>query len=350
MKKKVAKQLFFIFVMSLSKQAFPYEYAHESSVGLNALRTPKAALFSRADMSWVNGLIVSSPKSTKRYDQRAITSMGFGFNAGLSSFVLRFQARGFATRKAEFDLSIPKQTTTSVRFQTVTTSDVAYQSDNNEFVGGVILKTISKTKSTSSSSTYESTTTEPAEILYAPRVAYVRRTGDWDAGFSYSAGTIKQREFETSVSDGSTQTTTDVVSLIPEIAVFACFRQSIFRYDLEVALVQASNSGVKSSSGANYAEKDYFRLYGSALWRPSNTGVRAAIIYKTISYSDQAYMTLDNISQMTAELFGEFGSANAYVFLGGAFTSGKDTQNITELKAEYSLQAYAFKTGFVTLF
>lgn len=187
--------------------------------------------------------------------------------------------------------------------------------------------------------TYEDTS------LFAPRIGLVRRGGRWSGGFYYVQGKETSRSFSNKSSDGTSLSDVSYVHIPSEYGIVAELSLGPSVVMLDFANVQESEGGERTSTGHTVRD-DYLRIFMSSFVPFSSAfGMKLGLGHKTLSYSSNAYASVDTIPMTTFKLLGVFGGNDHHAYTGLIFGYGKDGADITEYKARFKFQAIALSFG-----
>ena len=164
-----------------------------------------------------------------------------------------------------------------------------------------------------------------------------RGGGDWAAGAYAQVGAENSVAYREDVFDGSSRSDSESSYSPTRIAAFGSSSVGNgMKIDGEFAVVQAGNGGPKDPANRPVND-DYFALQGGLeLTLYGSTRGRASVYHQTLSYSDQSFMSLDNIPGSAVRLEGIVLESNLRLSAGLVYGFGKDEQSLPEFNASYS--------------
>ena len=130
-----------------------------------------------------------------------------------------------------------------------------------------------------------------------------------------------------------------------EIGIFGKTQVGSIPTDAEMVLINGSDGGSSSEDGKKMTA-DNFRLKVAGNYGLGGGGlIRGAFTHRTLSYSDQAFMTLENMPLTAFRLTWLAGNESDHFYLGGIYVFGQDTQSLPQFNAKYRLDVYAGTLG-----
>ncbi len=74
------------------------------------------------------------------------------------------------------------------------------------------------------------------------------------------------------------------------------------------------------------------------------------LTHKTLSYADNAFVSLETIPMTTANLNVRWGKERSYMYGGLMYGRGDDTQSLPEFNQKFVVNAYGANAGFLVDF
>ena len=336
---------------SLASPSLAAEVTSElPSPGLDALPTPSSFVQVSGEGGLEDGKIDTKSTGSIQTDQKYVGALNV---AASYLFVPQFFLR-LKTRTKYIDRLIQDQsdssTQTTAKYLHVTGNLSANLATANGFEVFAGAKTAIQPKFTRTKKlpSLVSTTTYSSSTLYSPFAGLIKRAGPWTAGLVYEIGAEKTRHLVRTTQnfrDESDQYQT-LPSTLGGMARFGLGAN--FEMNLELALVMLGDSEEKSSGANDSLNKDYYRAHLSALYPISSAlNVYVGFTHRTLSYADQALMSLENIPETATELRLESVSGKMKLLLALVFQFAEDSQSLPELNASYNNRAVALKAGVV---
>lgn len=221
-------------------------------------------------------------------------------------------------------------------------------SDGIEALLGVHYGMLAKSSETIELGSVESKKTYAAGQVWAPRFGVLKRSGPFAAGLTYGLSGEEKRKVTRSLPGENNETTEETLFLPSVIAGFARFEiGGGLSSRLELALIGAGDSSEKSEDGVRMY-RDYYRLSMGVVWPLGAGGLAldALLTHRTLSYGDQALMTLETIPQTSLEtLLRGFQVMGLPLAAGVVLGIGQDTQSLTQLNAKMSMKSIALKVA-----
>lgn len=320
-----------------------FEVLYEDSPALDAFAFKKKTdLLLRNDAVLVDGAITSNPPGTTFYDRyllgisRLQSNMVFNNKLALR---IGLEAGTLIIRQKE--QADPPLDNSGNAYLGRPLVDFTYQTASNlEIVLGAQAKYTSRYTETLETTDFKSTKTFAPVALLVPRAGLYKRLSGFGGGIFYEGKDQKKRTVITTAFDDSQLTADDTVYTPPVIGIAARFKAGPIPTELDFAAVQASEGGPKTSEGER-VEEDHVRVRLSGNY-PLSQGVEArmVLIHKTLSYADNAVMTLDSIPITTAHMKMIYGKDSLNATLGISYGYGFDVQSLPEFNAKYLLHTY----------
>ena len=321
------------------------------SVGMEALPAPSSYVLGSGDLGFEDGKIDTKSTGSVQTDQKYVG----GFNAAASylfvpQFSARLNLRGKYTDRLVQDQADSTTQATS-KYAQVFGNLAGHLTTSNGFevFGGLKAAVQPKYTRTKKLPAFTSTTAYSSSQLYSPFAGIIKRSGPWSAGFFYELGSEKQRHLVRKTQDY--QDESDQYQTLPS-TLGGMARFSLggnFEMNLELALVMLGDSDEKSTETSDTLNKDYYRAHLSVLYPlvASSLNLYVGFTHRTLSYADQALMSLDNIPTTLAEIRLESLKDKTKLYMALLFTFAEDTQSLPELNATYTNRVAALKAGVV---
>lgn len=305
----------------------------------------RRAVWARSDVGVMDGIITTTPPDSKNYDRRIEVLANVGGEAMLSTrFAARLNVKADAVKRrvTSEDVHSPVLDETSVVYHPA--FDLTFITDKGlELFGGVEGHVYtSSNREESSANGKTKATFAPVNIL-ARRFGVTRHAGSWNGGFYYVTGAEGERTVHTSVFDGSTSEAKDIVFVPSRFGIFGDFNAGA-RWDFDLAFLQARGKGSKDEKGVT-AYADYFEAKFGGLVMFGNLGMKAGVFHKTLSYANNAFVTLETIPMTSLKMLLLLGSADQHAFAGVIVGQGRDGQSLPEFNAKYESLGYAVTVG-----
>lgn len=326
--------------------AFPAE--DDQSPGTMAIHFNKQTnVWSRLDFGVLDGKVTTSPPDTTKYDRRAESLGILGAETLVGQrFGVRFNVKGEISKRRQQEASGPTATVDSTVKTFKPSVDLTFITDKGlELFGGVESQIVPGYTESVNSTSGESTTKFASSTVASKRFGVVRRTSAWAGGFYYQMGAEETRTVTQTAFDGSGAEVDDVVFIPSKIGVMGNFQALSALWDFEFDFIQARGKGPKDDQG-NTTYTDYFEAhFGSLFFFGSGIGMNTSVFHKTLSYANNAFVTIETIPVTSVKLLGVLGDAQNNAFLGIIGAYGKDGQSLPEFNATYQVQAYALTFG-----
>lgn len=331
--------------------AFPAE--DDDTPGSMAIRFNKQNnAWSRMDLSVVDGKVTTSPPDSVKYDRRAETAGSLGAEGILGKrFGVRLNVRGELSKRRQQEAEGPKATVDATVKTYKPSLDLTFITDKGlEIFGGEEMEIVPGYTESVASTSGDSTTKFGKSSVSSKRFGVVRRAGAWSGGFYYQMGAESKRTVEQTAFDGSGSASEDIVFIPSRIGVMGAFKALSAYWDFELAFVQARGKGPKDDQG-NTTYTDYFETHLGALYFFSGgLGLDTSIFHKTLSYANNAFVTMETIPSTSVKLAGALGNDESHAFLGVIYAFGKDGQSLPEFNATYEFDAFAVTFGSIFSF
>lgn len=337
-----------VFILA-SYGSFAYTIQDDYTPGTGPLKYKKQSHYwMRFDVGAVDTQTKTSPPDSVYIDRRLETFMMVGGESALSSgqMGLRLNFKNNLLRQKGEEAEPPKSPKSHEKIESELSFDFTYVNPKGlELFAGIVFKSINSEKSKINSTVASSTITYEDASLFAPRFGLVRRGGSWSGGFYYVQGKETSRSFSNRSSDGSSTSDISYVHIPSEYGIAAEFTLGNAIANFDFANVQESEGGERTSTGHTVRD-DYLRIFiGSFVPFGSGFGLNLGLGHKTLSYSNNAYASVDTIPLTTFKLLTVFGSNDQHFYTGFIFGYGKDGADITEYKARFNFQALAISFG-----
>lgn len=335
--------------MVTGSHLWAYPLQEERTLGTESLLYQrKANLWAEFDFSLFDGSTRTRPPNTLYLDRRLNSFLSLGSNVAFSGgrFGLRAKLNTNYTFQKQKEQSPPQTPRTTKVLNLHPALSVTYLTSKGiEIVGG--LKGLSRPKeavTSSSASTSSNIHYDPLNF-YAYHFALVKRGSSWSGSVYHQVGANGKRSFKKTSSDGTNISGHSRLQIPPEFGIAARFSSNGFLWNFDLASVQASEGGEKTTDGISI-EDDYLRLCLSLYTtRIGGRGLKATISHKTLSYSDNSYTTIDSIPITSFSVKRVIGNQLHHDFLGAFISFGNDGSSITEYNAEYKVLSMGLSVG-----
>jgi hypothetical protein len=180
------------------------------------------------------------------------------------------------------------------------------------------------------------TTFGEAKIIY-PVVGLAKKTATWQGSIYGILGRSSARSFETlaNLSDQTPITGTEPVYQATTYGLTGSTNIGVTLLNMDISSVQAGEGGPQSDDGTTVNE-DFNQMAFQLTYGILESG----IAYRSLSYSSNAYMSLDRIAQWRLHGAVKFGSENQFLRAGIIASMGRDRQSLTEFNASYEFMTY----------
>lgn len=307
-------------------------------------QTPK--FWSQLDFVLFDGSIVTTPPGSKRLDRRITGLVNVGGDFVFGKAALRPAIKTKAVFTKTEDEEEPKSTFTESPVTVRPSLDFTFINPKGlEIFIGAEVYAESEFDREGTSATVNQNTKYSAYSLNFMRFGLMRRGSNWSGGFYYVNGADGQRDVTLTV-DGSSDElrSVDKVQVPPEMGIAASFNAFGFDSEFDLAFVQASESPNTSADGINVVDDHLiFRINCFFPVGASTLGLNYA--HKTISYSSNAFVTLDTIPHNVVKLKFMSGDVSSNLFIGGIYGWGSDGLSIPETNESYEVQMMGVTTG-----
>lgn len=324
---------------ALPATAFPG--LDDQTVGMEHLRSRgRSGVSSEAGAGYYDGRIQTSPPDSSHSDRRLESFLRLGFDQPMSSGLLRFRLQGNGVLRTEEDSLEPKIYIDERTVVARGSIDASFQLQNNlELFGGAVAAVFPGHTRVTSTSIGKSKRTYEAATLLNPRGGVAKRGGDWAAGAYFSAAAERTKAFTEQVFDGTSISGSEVVAQPTRIGAFGGSPVGPLKVEGEFAVIQGSGVGAKDPTGRRVNDDSFAMQVTGEFPLFASTRGRLGIFHQTLSYSDQAFMSLDNIpaTAFRGETFVQEGSFRGSAALIYGF--GTDDQSQPEFNAGYSYRA-----------
>ncbi len=347
-------RIFLIVTVSLflvaSGNLFANETIDESSPTFDAMNYEGKTSFSTtADTVLLDGAVKVSPPGLITYDRTFANILRFTSNVSITPLVgTRVIVDSRYNIRKQYEAEEPRRMTQSEWFVGYPTVDMIFKPmPDLEVFAGIKGYYLPESIQTTESLTFTSKNKYGPAFLLIPRAGVIKHTPAASGGLFYALGREKERSLVKTASDGSRVETEETVYSPKQYGVFFRFKPWNYPTDTEVVLVKAGTTGPVSQAGEKVLE-DYFRYRLGIFvpWERDKLNFQFVVIHKTLSYSKNAYVSLDSIPMTTAHFKIIQGSVDKHVYLGLIYGQGDDTQSLPEFNAKYKLRAYGAKLGF----
>ena len=176
------------------------------------------------------------------------------------------------------------------------------------------------------------------------RAGLMRRGSSWSGGFYFVSGEEDDRDFTATASDGTSSQGTSKVYTPTEYGIVTAFDTAAGSYEIDLAMVQAGEGGERSDLGTTIHD-DFLRLRLGLFYPLGGGGILASLAHQTLSYSNNAFTTIDTIPFTYLKLAYALGGPFDHFHVGVILGQGKDRTSITEFNASYEYQSVGLITG-----
>ena len=336
-------------VISFHASAANYDALYDYSFGTDALIYDHSNTLSlQLDTVLIDGEVKTQPVNSTNRDRTATTFMRVMGTTPLSP---RFGSRYSLFLKGDYRKQEGEQEPRKI--VTENTSEgygrlemVFFTQSRLEVFFGVTYEGRSGFTRKTESPSVETTWKFSPASMPIPHIGIVKRTGFLSGGFFYKQGAEASRDVEKTTSqDDSKLTFRDTIHNPTATGIFVRLSLGPGVVTGEFSAIQGSEGGNKTDEGATLTE-DYTKARLIYLQHLQNIALKASLIHRTLSYSENLTVSLDTIPMTALHLKARVGGDRNHFFAGIIYAYGKDGQSITEFNADYKVQAYGANLGF----
>lgn len=175
-----------------------------------------------------------------------------------------------------------------------------------------------------------------AKIIY-PVVGLAKKTSTWQGSIYGILGRSSERSFETlaNIAEQAPIAGSEPVYQATTYGLTGSTNIGSASLDMDISSVQAGEGGPKSDDGTTVNED-----YNQMAFQLAYSFVESGLAYRSLSYSSNAYMSLDRIAQWRLHAGVKFGSESQFFRAGLLASMGHDRQSLTEFNASYEFMSY----------
>jgi hypothetical protein len=295
----------------------------------------------------VDGTIVTNPPGTKEYNRKLESLTNMGFDRSFGRIGTRFNLKSFISwQKTESsDVSNAVSDEHYSRFSPSLDATFITSAGLEISLGSVLLFEPEREKRSYSSFLNQSTKYSSAKFS-VPRLALIRRGGNWNGGIYYSFGKNVKRSVALSASDGTSLNFSEYIHSPTEFGIISDFNLFGLKTQFDGAQIQSvSTSGV--STDGKSIEDDYLRLRIST-FLPLGAGLlNVGLGHKTVGYSSNTFATFETIPASILNAKYLLGSLENHLELGAFYVLGSDKLSIPEANESFHVKTVGMSLGLV---
>lgn len=319
----------------------------EWTPGYSAMKSGRSSnVWSQIDLMLFDGAIITNPPGTKRFDRRVNTILNAGSNYAFPNGGVRTSLKAFGSFEKIEDEEEPKIPTTQSITRVRPAIDFTFINPKGLeiFIGSELYHEFAYDRTTKSSLVTQ-TSSFSAVSMNSMRFGMMRRGSTWSGGFYYVNGADSERGVTLKVEGIDDEVeTSETVQVPPTAGIVASFQVYGFLNELDLALVQASEAPSVSADGINVVD-DYLKLRLISYFKISSGYLSTMLAHQTLSYSSNAFVTLDTIPSSLFKIKYIIGEVKSNVFIGGVYGTGSDGLSIPETNESFELQVFGLTTG-----
>lgn len=295
--------------------------------------------WARIDLIGIDGNITTSPPDRVRFDRRAAAFINSGFDLAFPRFGWRLNVKGWGGLAKEEEKDPPKSPIVRDFAVLEPSLDLTYLNPQGlEIFAGIMMHIQSSYTETLTNDIVSLSSEFDKVMVPVQRFGMVRRGGNWSGGFYYVSGNEGTRGVTKTASDGSFFRSDSIVHIPTEYGIIADFEVSSVNVLLDMAAVQAGESGERSAEGVT-VEDDFQRIKIAGKYDLGGGAIGGLSVgYRTFSYSSNAFMSIDRIPLVTYKLTLANGLKSGQE-IGLLYANGQDGLSIPETNEEYKVQA-----------
>jgi hypothetical protein len=303
----------------------------------------------QSDAALLDGAITSYPPDQTTFDRTLISIFRAISHYQISPrLALRpvFEGRHYIHKIHEE--SEPRRLTEDSRYEARPSVDLTFTTAAGiELFVGAEYWYLPEFERTTISTNFEETSEFDKASLVVTRGGLMRRGSHFLGGAFYQSGSESDRDVLKRASDGTIIETTQTIYSPIELGVFVRFAADSYVADVEFTAVQASEGGPRAAESGDTMYDDHIRAKVGCLipWDKNNLNFHLGAVHKTLSYSDNAFVSLETIPMTTAHFKIINGSANRHFYIGLSYGYGEDTQSLPEFNQKFLLNSYGAKAG-----
>jgi hypothetical protein len=327
--------------VALAERLFP-----EMTEGRTLSQCPEKGL----DAEWRNQVLLKTNSSElpkfERYTPTAISGVrGFAKTNITNRLFAKTQnyAAGIYQKETEIADGGPPNDSTQFFGGYGSSSAFSLQTENQiEITAGVDLRGETEQKISRDNAGLKSETVTQSFLLWRPHFGFSKKAAAWTAGAFYSMGDEEEVDVTTRVLD-DTRTEKTIVALSPKIGgFFEAKLAGTMTLGTELDFILGSSNSLKVGNKEVY--DDSYRVQAHVVFQyGGNESLWFSFTYETLSYSDQNFISFDNIPFTDLEATYTFSSG---YYLGGIVTYSEDKQSTDEINRTFQIVGFSLRTGF----
>lgn len=326
---------------SFGAYAFEYEVLFEDSIGRDAVKLGRAALFtSQAKFVLLDAKTSSSGTGTTSYDRTLLSSLRGVYQRPLvANTSVRAALPLVIQYRKETGEGASSLTTESDWLEAKPKIELVYGTQNalDIVLGYSFYYTGAFTRETEGP-TFNAKDSFKSALLSYPQIALVKRAGNFDGGFSFKFSGEKGRKVtKENDLEAAKSEVEDRVFDPTTVSIFVQSRIANAQVFGEFSAVEASGGGNRTDTGATTLE-DYFRVQIAGLMPLQGKALQleSILMYKNLSYADSKNIAIQTIPMGSLQLRLLMDSGLP-LYAGLIGVSGSDGQSLPELNASYKI-------------
>lgn len=202
-----------------------------------------------------------------------------------------------------------------------------------------------KHKATIQRSTLSNSQTLDSAFLRYNYFSIIKSAAAWKGGIYYANEAEATFNKSDSYSNGSRLDSSDVIYQPSTYGLIMRYQVGSHYVEFEVASVQASHGGLKTSDGRNiYEDHNKLRLLID-YQLIQNIVFQTELRYRTLAYSNSEFISLETIPESSLFFALVFGDTNINFLCGIGYRSAKDRQSQNEFNQSYESQTLDLNIG-----
>lgn len=282
----------------------------------------------------------------KIYNNSADLKFISGINLNLASrFSFAFSAEAITNKTRVHDSTEQYLEERSKQHLTVH-SHITYLANNGlDISAGYGLGLQPKHKATIQRSTLSNSQTLDSAFLRYNYFSLIKNSAAWKGGIYYINEAEATFNKSDSYSNGSQLDSSDVIYQPSTYGLIMRYQVASHHVEFEVASVQASHGGLKTSDGRNiYEDHNKLRVLLDYQFIQSFV-LQTELRYKTLAYSNSEFVSLETIPESSIFMALIIGDSNLNFLSGIGYRSAKDRQSQNEFNQSYESQTLDLNIG-----
>ncbi len=304
-------------------------------------------VWAESQVAGVEGTVDTNPPGTREFTRKIESLSNFGVDRSFGRFGARLNLKSFLSWRKVESTDASNAVSDEHYARLIPSLDATYMNPSGlEISFGSMLWYEKEHEKRLYSSFLNQTTKYSAAKFSVPRMALIRRGGNWNGGIYYSFGRSIDRSVSLRASDGSSFNFSETIHSPTEFGIISDFTLFGWLTEFDGAQVQSqSTSGV--STDEKSIEDDYLRL-GISTSIPLGLGyLSLGLGHKTMGYSSNTFATFETIPTSILKVKFLLGSMDNFLDLGAFYVFGTDKLSIPEANETFSMKAFGASVGLV---